>query len=245
MDRIDAAAAALRAAEETGLIADLPPGAAPRDEAEAYRIQDAVIGGQAIAGWKVTPAPHRCGALAVSRLVANGGSLPPMPAPEVEVEVAVMIARDLPPRDAAYTEAEVLAALGGLRVAFEIVQARYADRKAVPPLHGLADALSNGAFGLGDGFGETAADWADLDLGQLPVWLAHDGARVAEAVAGPDRAATLSALVWLANHARARGCGLRAGQAVITGARIGPRVMPGARVVTLGIDGLGQASFML
>lgn len=246
MDKIETAAAALRAAAAQGVIAALPEGATPADEAEAYAVQDRVLAGAPVAGWKVAPkAPFTGAPIAAARLVADGAALPAdMPAPEVEVEVAVMIARDLPPREAPYAEAEVLAACGGLRVAFEIVQSRYIDRKAVPPLAGLADVMANGAFGLGSGFGASAADWTGMELGDLTAVLRHDGAVLAETERAFTTAGAIAQLVWLANHARGRG-GLKAGQVLITGARIGPLRLPAAGRMELAIPGVGEASFTI
>lgn len=246
MDRIAMAAAALTAAEREGPIAALPEGAVPADEAAAYAVQDAVLGDDALSGWKATPtAPHIGAPIGAGRLLADGAALPPMIAPEVEVEIAVIIARDLPPRTAPYTRDEVLAALGGIRAAFEIIRSRYADRRAMPKLATLADAMSHGAFGLGTGKGAGAADWIGLDLGRMPAVLWRGGAEIARATTGPTTDETVSELVWLANHASERGRGLRAGQAVITGARVGPMPLPGpGRYVAL-IEGLGEVAFTL
>ena len=55
-DRITQAAAALSAAFDGPLLPQLAPEIAPRDDAEAYAVQTAVLGGDPVAGWKVAPA---------------------------------------------------------------------------------------------------------------------------------------------------------------------------------------------
>lgn len=62
---------------------------------------------------------------------------------------------------------------------------------------------------------------------------------------GASVAATIDALVWLANHAAARGTGLAAGQFVITGARIGPIEIPAASRIRAQVAGIGEVSLLL
>ena len=247
MTRPEKIAEALRTIRASGPVAGLPADLIPADEAEAYAVQLAVLDGAPVAGWKVAPkSPYTGAALAQSRLVADGDRLPgDLTAPEVEVEIAVIFARDLPPRAEAYEQAEVLAACGGLRAAFEILQSRFVDRKAMPPLANLADVLSNGAFGLGTGTGETAADWTGTELGAATVTLSHNGQVLEEKSGGFTTAQVVGQLVWLANHASAQGLGLKAGQALITGARIGPRLLTEGGHYTVAISGVGEASFVL
>ncbi|MGA0540453.1 2-keto-4-pentenoate hydratase [Neotabrizicola sp. VNH66] len=247
MTRPTKIADALRAAWTTGPVPGLPADLTPADEAEAYAVQLAMLEGAPVAGWKVTPkAPYTGALLAQARLVADGDRLPgDMPAPEVEVEIAVIFARDLPPRATPYAEAEVLAACGGLRAAFEIVQSRFVDRKAMPPLAVLADAMSNGAFGLGTGTGAAAADWTGTELGEATATLSRNGQLLEEKAGGFTTAQVVGQLVWLANHASSQGLGLKAGQALITGARIGPRLLTEGGRYTVSISGVGEASFVL
>lgn len=247
MSRPTMIAEVLRAARATGPVAVLPEGLVPADAAEAYAVQLALLDGAPVAGWKVTPKPPHAGALIPqSRFVVDGGQLPgDLSTPEVEAEVAVIFARDLPPRVEPYEEAEVLAACGGLCAAFEILQSRFIDRKAVPPLANLADALSNGAFGLGTGTGETATDWSGTELAGLTAILSRNGQVLEEKVGGFSTAQVVAQLVWLANHASAQGLGLKAGQVLITGARIGPRPLTEGGHYTVAISGIGEASFVL
>ena len=73
-DRIAQAAAILTAAFDGPLLAALPPEVAPRDEAEAYAVQTAVLRGAAVAGWKVAPARDgviRCAPLGAARLMES------------------------------------------------------------------------------------------------------------------------------------------------------------------------------
>ncbi|MBC7479415.1 MAG: hypothetical protein H7317_15195 [Pseudorhodobacter sp.] len=86
---------------------------------------------------------------------------------------------------------QVIAAIGGVSVAFEILNSRCVDRKAVSPLSALADAQSNRAFVAG---GDTVP-WTSLEFATVALTLLADGAVVAEATGGASSAQVAEALV--------------------------------------------------
>lgn len=231
------AAELLRGAETGAKLDALPEGLAPTTEAEAYAIQDAVLGDAEVAAWK----------LAAIKPVAELQASPiprdmiydALPAhiltPEIEVEIAIRIDADLPPRASDYARTEVLAALGPAHAAFEVICSRFADRKGAAKLSALADRASGAGIAIGSGI----ADWQSLDFTALDVSLEGRGMNVHTA-GFATVAQTVDALVWLANHASRRGMGLRAGQFVITGARIGPLAVPPGQVLTARIERIGD-----
>jgi 2-keto-4-pentenoate hydratase len=204
------------------VIPDLPPQLRPADLAEAYAIQYAVarLFGP-VGGWKVnlghpgdepkaTPVPS-------SYTLASGArwSTPT----RVEVELAVRVGSTLPARAIPYTSQETLQALSGAHIAFELLGARFVDRKTVStPLTLLADGQANGALV----HGAVIPDWPNIDLTSLDLVLTADGSVVATAKSGNSFERTLQGLTWLANHATQHTGGLEAGQFILTGARIGP-----------------------
>lgn len=243
-DRLQAAAQFLREARVGDWPADLPEALQPRSLQEGYLIQDLVVGDQGVAGWKIlaTAAPENfsCAALAAPDAIADGGDLPRGERkPEVEVEVAVQITRDLPPGKT-YTKDDILSAIGAAHVAFEIVESRFNNRKAANPLAAHADAQSSRAMVIGSG----TAEWQGLDLPALDIVLTLDGVELARKCGGASAAQVVEALVWLANHAAGRA-GLKAGQHVITGARIGPLVIPEGQDMEARIEGIGAVSLRL
>lgn len=245
--RLRAAASFLRAARVGPRAADLPEEVRPRSVEEAYRIQDLVIGSAPVAGWKTgaTAAPEAlsCAPIAAADRILDGGSLAGAAALELEVEVAIRIAADLPPRAGGLSAATVASALGAAHLAFEIVESRYLDREAATSLSTLADGQSSRGFVVAP---EGVDGWRERDLARLPIQLMADGVEVARAGApSADAERVLAALTWLANHAAARGPGLRAGQFVITGARIGPIPMPRARRISASAPGFGAVSLDL
>jgi 2-keto-4-pentenoate hydratase len=142
--------------------------------------------------------------------------------PEIEVEIAARFFRDLGPRTAVYTIAEVADAIASLHLAFEVISSRFQNRKATAPFSVLADGQSNGAIVYGEGI----ANWRAIDLGKVPMMLDFEGRTVAAAESGASTELVLHDLTWLANHVAKRSGGLRAGQVVITGARISPVSLP-------------------
>ncbi len=237
--RLAAAARFLRSAAEGPPPADLPVEIAPQSVAEAYAIQHLTIGADGVAGWKVgatsAPGAYSCAALSSGRLLADGGILQRgNRLPEVEVEIAIRIARDLLPGGARARE-EVLAALGSAHAAFEIVESRFLDRKKAAPLSTLADAQSCRAFVIAE---QGVEGWQDRDLAGVEAVLSVDGAELARKTGSASASQIVEAIHWLAGHADRFG-GLRAGQVVITGARIGPLPIGSASNLRAEITGIG------
>lgn len=245
--KLNAAARALRAARVGKRPVDLDPALCPNNKDQAYQLQDLVIGTEAVAGWKIlaTSAPESfsCAALSAAFAMQDGAALVRGDRqPEIEVEIAIAIAADLPPHHEPYNRATVLAALGGAYAAIEIVESRFENRKKANPLSNLADAQSSRGFVIGGGVGE----WIALDLPVADIALLADDVELVVSRGGANVDQILTALVWLANHASGRGRGLQSGQYVITGARVGPVIIPaGIDIISARINGIGQVSLCL
>jgi 2-keto-4-pentenoate hydratase len=218
-----AASLLLRAREDGNRIDELADAVRPNTVEQAYAIQDATVRQQGRVGaWKVSPmrpgAPPNCAPIAASHLHASPACITGIAAPEVEVEIAVRLGRDLPAREAAYEADEMRAAVAALHPAIEVLDSRFLDRRAVSPFSAMADGQSNAAVVIGDGL----EGWGGLDLGRLAIRLRIAGRECAATDGGAGTDNVLAALAWLANHAAARCGGLKKGDVVITGARIGP-----------------------
>ncbi|WP_270933403.1 2-keto-4-pentenoate hydratase [Falsiroseomonas oryzae] len=224
--------------------AGLPPDLAPRSVEQAYAIQDLVVsrlGG--IGGWKIVHpaagAAPRCSPIPASEIMESGASIAwdALLWPEVEVELAVVIGRDLPPRSVPYEPKDLRRAIAYVTGAFELLGSRFADRTAVSRTESLADLLSSAGVVKGDG----TARFETVEFADVAMSLTFDDTVVGAATGGPSTADVLGTLAWLANHACDRTGGLRAGQVVITGARIHPLSLPsrGARL-TAHLAGIGQ-----
>jgi 2-keto-4-pentenoate hydratase len=237
-------AAALLAAARSGPLADrLPAELRPRTAAEAYAIQSAVVArlGEAIAGWKVAAMPGFgfCKAILMrSRVFADGAAVPArlMPMLGIEAEIAFRIDKALLPREAPYTRDEVAAAVTAFP-AIEVIDTRFRDYDAIPPIERAADFMSNGGFVAGP----DRADWRKFDLPRLEAAVIVNGAVAIRKVGGHAAGDALIPAIDLANDLRAAG-GLPAGMVVTTGTFTGiTLVKPGDRV-EVAFTGFGSVS---
>ncbi len=222
-------------------LAALPDPLAPDTLAQAYAVQDATLERLGPSGgWKVAAKPDsepRCAVIPACNFYQSGALIPvPDAGFDVEVEVAFVFARDLVGRDTPYAADEVAEAIGSLHLAIELISSRFVDRKKLSPFSPIADLQSNAGVILGP----EMADWRDLPLEALQLTLDLDRERIGLPVKNASFAATLPVLVWLANHAVARGHGLKRGDAVITGARIGPVSLGARSRMVASCDGFGD-----
>lgn len=223
----EAAALLLAARREGRTLTTLPEALRPRSIAQAYAVQDAVLRGQGpVGGWKAGP-PKPDGQVFAApvpqALVFHApDALPDLGAAlEAEVELGLVLGRDLGP-EAATDPAALRAAIASVHVAVELLASRFADRRALDYALPLADAQSNAAILLGPALGGVGL----LDAGRIDTALRIDGRPAGQDRGAPSGEAILASLAWLAGHAAARGLPLRAGQVVVTGARVGPVPLP-------------------
>ena len=158
----------------------------------------------------------------------------------VEPEIAFVLAADLPARAAAYTPAEVDAALGSCHMALELVQHRYAGDAEVGFLDQLADGLLNQGLFLGPEIDRVAA----FQCTAMAIHFLQSGQTQSLAGVHPNQFPQLP-LYWLVNYLSQNGVGLRAGQVIITGTYAGLIEVPLARPVQLHYQGLGQCSLTI
>lgn len=203
-------------------IASLPESLRPTSEQEAYLIQDeiAVALGE-IGGWKVGAGSAEATPLYAPMptiwTASSGTEFRAISYRAVEAEVAFRLGHDLPPRQSAYTEEEVYAAIASCHPAIEILDSAFEDPMAVDRLSGIADLQLHGGFAFGPAF----AGWRDLDFTKESVTLLIDGIVRLERTGSNTSGNLLRLLPWLANEASARTGGLRAGQWITTGSWTG------------------------
>lgn len=246
MDRHHDAARLLLSArrDPTQKLHSLPEAMRPGTEEQAYLVQRAVmaeLGG--VGAWKVgSPSPtgpFTCAPLPAAGVQASPGHVSTERCTDqgVEAEIAVKLARDLPPRDAPYGPEEVLAAIASAHPAIEVLQSRYVDPDRVDPLSALADSLAH--FGLV--IGGAIAGWRSIDLDAEQVALVVNGHETKRRTGNPG-GDMLRLLAWLANDGARWAGGLRAGQYVTTGSWTGKDfVTPGAEV-RIAFDHAGSAA---
>jgi len=253
-DPAPAAAALLAARKARTPAGPLPPAIVPHDIAEGVAVQLALaglVGALPPAGFKIGATTKRmqdylgvahpaAGFMPRAGLHASGAALSwsDFRGVGVECEIAVRLARDLPPGPCDLDRAA--AAVGQLFAASEVVENRYGpppagDVAAVGTPTLIADQFYHAAAVLG----APATDWRALDLVAIEGRALVDGVqrnagRGAELLGDP-----LRGLAWLAGSPVAAAFGgLRAGQVVMLGSVTPPIWLDGPCAVEMRFDGL-------
>ncbi len=161
--------------------------------------------------------------------------------PGVECEVAVRLARDLPP--APCSQAQALAAVGGFFAGIEIVENRYGDlrRLGTPTL--VADQMFHRAAIISD---QHDVDWRALDIGALRGRISLDDGTADDGVTTDLLGHPLNGLAWLAGSAEAIAFGgLKAGQVVMLGSVTPPVWLSGPTTVMVAFPPLPPVTVRL
>jgi 2-keto-4-pentenoate hydratase len=229
-----------------GRIADLDQDLRPGNAAEAYAIQYEIAKSFGpIGAWKVglpkgTEEP-RATPIPSVYCIPSGGHWPATGPTRIEVELALKLGNALPTRALPYERADIFQAISSAHVAFELLGARFVDKKLVAPLTLLADGQSNAGIVVG----EVIPNWTSLDLTTLDMVLTVEGAVVQKSEGGPSFDRSIEAVVWLANHAAEQVGGLQAGQVILTGARIGPTSVAAHKSIQAEAAGAATVSALL
>jgi 2-keto-4-pentenoate hydratase len=204
-------------------IDDLPEAVRPATLDEAYFVQGrlAIAYGE-IGGWKVgagtadaTPmfAPMPLAWIASNDAVLGGRHR----FRGLEAEIAFQFAKDLPPRERAYSREEVVAAIGSCHPAIEVIESGLTDPTKAAKLSMIADLQMHGAFV----YGAAVENWQSVNFSTEHVTLAVDGVVRVERTGSNTSGDLMRLLPWLANEGAPRTGGLKVGQWVTTGSWTG------------------------
>lgn len=235
----------------------LPPAIAPRSVAEGVAVQAAVARRQGAfppGGFKLGATGSRMQAVlgldgptaGFMRAgdILEGRAVVPLARFHdvmVECELAVRLARDLPPGPC--TPEQAAQAVATLHAAIEIVENRYGpppigDLAAVGTPTLIADQVYHAACVLGPG----RTDWQGLDLAALRGRIELDGVVRDQGVGADLLGHPLRGLAWLAaSDAAAAFGGLRAGQAIMLGSVTPSVAVDRPCAVAVTFDGLAPA----
>lgn len=239
-----ALAARLVALRRQNANATFDPSLAPADAAAAMAVQAEVTQalGERVAGWKVgiggDGVPFAA-PLYASVLHAAPVTLPVGPYLLIEMEVAVRLARDLPP--GVYARAAILDAIDAVLPGIEVLRGRLGEPPAIPFHAFLADNGANVAYITGT----PVTSFRALDLTSLPCRLTIGGAVVHEKVGGHPQNDPIEPIRAYLARANDRLGGLRAGHVVTTGSLNKPVRVERATNVEVAIEGLGVAMLAL
>jgi len=232
----------------------LPDHCRPMDEAEGYKVQQAVHGALsehdwgAIAGYKIgcttavmqanlgltspcgggvfeSSIYHETADLAIGDYVRVGA----------EIEIAVRMGDDLAADSAPFDRESTALAVESCMAAMEIVDNRYTDSATM----GTATLIADDFFGAGCLLGDPVVEWRDLDLGAATGHLSVDGIEIGRGQGADVMGHPFEALAWLANNLAARGSMLRRGDIVLTGSLVQVYYPAPGETVEIVIDGLG------
>lgn len=218
-----------------GVMAALPPQPLrPQDSAGAFALQQAFadVYGEVI-GWKCGVPGHTDDgqvkwvvAPLYQRELQQGAACALWPSvnglARVEPEYAYPLVADIPAADAAATDlshAAIDALLGTPKLAFELIQSRFAADAGAQFFDQLADGLFNQGVWLGPTL--TQAEAAEFTLN-----LTVDGQPTQPLAARHPNMAPRLPIYWLVNFLRRQGIQLHAGQHLITGSFAGVIELP-------------------
>lgn len=253
-DHAAAAELLLRNWAATTRIPALPDGLKPASRRDGYDAAAEVArrSGSDVAGWKIAATSVAgqkhinvdgpiIGRILTSRMLPQGTAVPlgDNIMRVAEAEFAFGFTRDLPPRAAAYSPEEALAAVGSLHLSIEVPDSRYQDFTKVGAAQLIADTACASWLVLGPAVDRP---WRDLDLSAHAVTGLLNGTVAAEgtgkAVLGDPRLA----LAWFVNEAATYCGGVKAGQFVTTGTCIVPMTVAPGDEVTIDYGTLGTIS---
>jgi len=230
----------------------LPKASRPANDDEALAIQRrvALLLGEPVGGWKCS-LPTSDKTLVAPIYAGTIAKTSPCPVPafdtwaRIEPEIAFVLAHDLPRRSTPYSEDDVRAAVGEVRLVLELMGSRYMDPTKLPFPEMLADSANN--YGLF--LGPAVARGLDRVLDAFPLKIAGpSGAILARDGAHPD-GHPLRPLTWLANWFGSNPAGwtqgLTAGQVITTGSYAGALDVPLATPLTITFGDLGKIEVTL
>ncbi|GGH30732.1 hydratase [Alsobacter metallidurans] len=210
---------------------------------DAFATQAAVAQGLGVqvGGWKVAmpDATSTAAPMFSDVLLGNGAryALPPGGA-VVEIELGVILTKDLPPRPGQpYTREEIGAAIGDALVGVEMVASRYLEMPPeAEPNRWLADNMGNGAYISGDA--KPLAVIGDPATLVCRYWA--NGELQHEKTGGHPAGDPIG---WLVNWANAQEDtlgGLKAGQLVTTGSISPPKRFTAPTRIEAELDRIGR-----
>ena len=237
--------------QSRGHLDHLPPALRPATRAAGYAIQACheQRSARPLFGWKIAATSTAgqqhiqvdgplAGRILAERVIANDGTinLTGNQMRVVEGEFAFRMARDLPPRAAPYTRAEVVAAIATLHPAIEVPDSRFKPFEAAGAAQLIADNACTDYFLLGAAAPEA---WRNLDLVHHNVTAQLKGGAQFTGSGINVLGDPLLALTWIANELSGIGVTLKKDQAVTTGTCFKPfAVAPGDAVeIDFGVIG--------
>lgn len=219
---------------------------APADHAAAYEVSAGVRTalGESVGGWKVGQAPDATKAAMGAPMYASGFlkngerfALKPGRPMIPEIEIAVRLARDLPPRsDKPYTRDEILDHCDELLIGVELIERRI-PKGAAFTLN-LADDLGNIGYVVGPCIPVARARGFDLAKLNCRFWIGDELKN--DRAGGHPKGDPLVSLIDWANAQRDRHGGMKAGQIITLGSLTPMIEMTAPAPLRAEVEGFGE-----
>jgi 2-keto-4-pentenoate hydratase len=233
---------------------ELPVDLRPKDRTEAYRVQACIeeFSTKPLYGWKIAAtsiAGQRhigvdgplAGRILAERVIADGGVfvLGSNLMRVAELEFAFRMSDDLAPRQALYSQEEVLARVASLHPAIELPDSRFAHFENAGLAQLVADNACAHYFVLGPKAPEA---WRVLDFAAHPGQAFRNGELAEQGQGANVLGDPRIALTWLANELSRHGMTLKAGQVVTTGTCVKPLAIAAGERIEGDLGILGKVS---
>lgn len=153
----------------------------------------------------------------------------------VECEIGMVLSCDIRPGDGPFDSKNIVAAIGSVMAAVEIVDNRYQGGTSI----GVPTLIADDFFGSGAVLGPSTCAWADIDLSALTGRITVDGEVRDIGVSSSVMGNPLEALVWLVNLKSDCGETLNKGEIILTGSITLVQWIETACEVTAEIENLG------
>lgn len=211
----------------------LPADCRPLNLCDSLQIQDEVSRvwcermDDSIGGWKASLPPQDrviLGPIYTRTIdsVAPVSIWPKGDLARIEPELAFYFGVDMPARAQPYSPEEVDAAVVRCHMALELIQGRFSDPSQCEFIENLADGLFNQGLFIGPQVNlKKAAAASDISFR-----ISSGGETLQEHAGHHPNDKPMAPLYWLVEFLRARGQGIMAGQAVITGSYAGVLEVP-------------------
>ena len=237
--------AQLAAAHHTGHLVPYTAALVPHDIFAAYTTQSRVAEtlGAEVSGWKagIRPDGTPMAAPIYAHMMKTSGATwlrPPAGQLAVEVELALRLEDDLPPRTRPYKRDEVAGAVSEVLIGVELLHSRIGGNDNPPFFLFLADNLGNAGYVTGDALRNFRA----LDLARLRCRVTVDGAVRHDRAGGHPQNDPFAPVVACLGQGLMGLGGFRAGQIITTGSLITP-LKPTARMaIHAELEGIGAVA---
>lgn len=227
----------------------LPDGCRPHSVDEALSIQDAVtvqwceLMVDSIGAWKCSlpTADKTVAAPIYTRTIDSVSPISIWPKGEkarIEPELAFFLGRDFPPRPEPYLATEIDEAIVRTHMALELINSRYRE----PAQCGFPEMLADGLVNQGLFIGAPVDNLQAQCASEFEIRIASENNQPEIYAGKHPNGLPRAPLYWLVEFLRARGQGILAGQAVITGSYAGVIEVPLNTNIHINYLGLGEMS---